>query len=75
MMIVLTLSYCVSEQFKIIDNWEMRSSAHKIMELHLRNSNLPADITIDNKKYKFSQTKSLMKVEVNGKTFYAQKSP
>jgi len=74
-MIILTLSYCVSEQFHIINNWEERASAHKVMLLHIRHENMPDTIMIDGKHYKYSQTKNEMAVEVNGKTFYMQKSP
>lgn len=73
--IILTLSYCVAEQFKIINNWEARVSAHKVMLLHLNNKNISDVITIDGKEYKFSQVKGRMKVESGGKYFYAQTSP
>lgn len=72
--IILTLSYCVAEQFKIINNWETRTSAHKVMLLHAKYKNIPDTITIDDRDYKFSQMGNQMKVEVNGQTFYAQTS-
>lgn len=64
LMIILTLTYCVSEQFKLLNNWEQRVNAHKVILLHLQNKNIPDPIIIRNQEYYFFHDQNKYQVKV-----------
>jgi len=72
MMIIFTLSLCVSEEFKLLNHWEQRVNAHKIMLLHLGNANLRDPIVIKNQKYYFQQQNNNYQVRVNDNVYQMQ---
>lgn len=59
------LSLCVSEQFKLINQWEQRVNAHKIILLHLENSHMPNKVTIKNRIYYYQKIGKTYQVRVN----------
>lgn len=59
------LSLCVSEQFKLINQWEQRVNAHKIILLHLENSYMPNKVTIKNRIYYYQKIGNTYQVRVN----------
>lgn len=71
LMILLTLSYCVNEQFKLINYWEERVNADKIILLHLKNKDnkvardFPNKLIIKGQSYHFEQNQNFYQVEVN----------
>lgn len=71
LMIILTLSYCVNEQFKLINYWEERVNADKIILLHIKNKdnritkNFPNELIIKGQSYHFKQKQNFYQVEVN----------
>ncbi|MFC6176992.1 hypothetical protein ACFQAV_09075 [Companilactobacillus huachuanensis] len=71
LMIILTLSYCVNEQFKLINYWEERVNADKIILLHIKNKdnkfarNFPNKLIIKGQSYYFTQNQNFYQVEVN----------
>jgi len=73
-MILLTMSYCVSEQFKLINNWEERVSAHKIILMHLKSPNLNNITEVNGKRYIYNELNNRAIVKVNGKIYYVQKT-
>ncbi|WP_057881253.1 hypothetical protein [Companilactobacillus kimchiensis] len=64
-LIILTLSICVSEQFKLLNEWEQRVNAHKIILLHLKSTELPNPIIVKGQKYYFYQKENKYQVRVN----------
>lgn len=72
--ILITLSLCVGQQFKILNHWEERVSAHKVMLMHLRTNKLNNENIIDGKEYIYENFENRINVKVNGKIFYAQKT-
>lgn len=64
-MVVLTLTYCINEQFKLLNNWEERVNAHKIMLLNLKNNNIPNPLIIKNQEYYFFRHENKFEVKVN----------
>ncbi|GEO47839.1 hypothetical protein LKI01_18380 [Companilactobacillus paralimentarius] len=63
--IIFMLSLCVSEQFKLINQWEQRVNAHKIILLHLENSHMPNKVTIKNRIYYYQKIGNTYQVRVN----------
>jgi len=72
LMIIFTLTLCVSEQFKLLNRWEQRVNAHKIMLLHLSNQNMRDPIIVKNQKYYFRQQENKYQVRVNGNVYQMQ---
>ncbi|APX72388.1 hypothetical protein M5C72_04415 [Companilactobacillus allii] len=72
--ILITLSMCVGQQFKILNYWEERVSAHKIMLIHSKTDNMDNEHIVDGKKYFYDNINGRMSVKVNGNIFYAQKA-
>lgn len=72
LLIIFMLTYCVSEQFKLLDGWEQRVNAHKIILLHLSNPNLPAVMIIKGQKYYFQQTKNNYQVSVRNNVYQVE---
>jgi len=64
-MIIFTLTYCVNEQFKLLNQWEQRVTAHKIILLHLKSKDVPDKVIVKNKKYYFSEDNNKYRVTVN----------
>ncbi|KRK94915.1 hypothetical protein [Companilactobacillus futsaii] len=64
-LIIFTLTYCVKEEFKVIDHWEERVNAHKIILLNLYSNNVPNPLIIKNKKYFFETINDGYQVTVN----------
>jgi hypothetical protein len=64
-LIIFTLTYCVKEEFKVIDHWEERVNAHKIVLLNLRSHNVPNPLIIKDKKYFFETNNNEYQVTVN----------
>jgi len=71
-MIIFTLSFCVSEEFKLLNHWEQRVNAHKIMLLHLSNTNLRDPIIIKNQKYYWRKQDNNYQVRVNDNVYQMQ---
>jgi len=75
LMIILTLSYCVNEQFSLLNHWEERVNADKIILLHLKvegdiaENNIPNPLTIKGQKYLFSKKKNSYQVTVNNHVY------
>jgi len=75
LMILLTLSYCVNEQFKLINYWEERVNADKIILLHIKNKdnsiakNFPNKLIIKGQSYYFTQSQNIYQVEVNNHVY------
>lgn len=65
LLIIFTLTYCVNEQFKVLNSWEQRVNAHKIILLHLQDTNMPQKVTVKGQDYYFSQTENKYQVRVN----------
>lgn len=65
LVIISTLTLCISEQFKILHNWEERVNAHKLISLHLQNENIPDQITVKGQKYFFAKNQNSYQVRVN----------
>jgi hypothetical protein len=55
LMIILTLTYCVNEQFKLLNRWEEQVNADKIVLLNLKNDNIPNPLIIEGQKYFFQE--------------------
>lgn len=68
-LIISTLTYCVNEQFKLLNQWEQRVNAHKIILMNLEKNNFPKVVTIKNKQYSFKENQSGYQVSV-GKDVY-----
>lgn len=69
LMIIFMLSICVSEQFKLINEWEQRVNAHKIILLHLKNKDIPNQVTIKNRIYNYQQIGNVYQVKVNNHVY------
>ncbi|GEO58431.1 hypothetical protein [Companilactobacillus bobalius] len=67
--IIFMLSLCVSEQFKLINQWEQRVNAHKIILLHLENSHMPNRVTIKNRIYYYQKIGNTYQVRVNNHVY------
>ncbi|WP_119326560.1 hypothetical protein [Companilactobacillus musae] len=72
LLVIFTLTLCVNEQFKLLNNWEQRVNAHKIVLLHLKNSQIPEKMTIKGQDYYFSQIKNKYQVRVNKNVYQIQ---
>lgn len=72
MMVILTLTFCVNEQFKLLAHWEERVNAHKLLLLHLQNSHIPDPIIIKDKKYYFHQQENKYQIQVNKNVYQMQ---
>lgn len=64
-LIIFTLTYCVKEKFKLINHWEERVNAHKIVLLNLQSKNVPNPLIIKDKKYFFETNNNEYRVTVN----------
>jgi hypothetical protein len=64
-LIIFTLTYCVKEEFKLINHWEERVNAHKIVLLNLQSKNVPNPLVIKDKKYFFESNNNEYRVTVN----------
>lgn len=73
LMIILTLTYCVNEQFKLLNRWEEQVNADKIVLLNLKNDNIPNPLIIKGQKYFFSRENNLFKVSVNNHVYQIEK--
>jgi hypothetical protein len=73
LMIILTLTYCVNEQFKLLNRWEEQVNADKIVLLNLKNNNIPNPLIIEGQKYFFSRENNLFKVSVNNHVYQIEK--
>ncbi|CAJ1196634.1 hypothetical protein CPR19092_LGOLGGFK_01872 [Companilactobacillus paralimentarius] len=69
LMIIFMLSLCVSEQFKLINQWEQRVNAHKIILLHLENSHMPDKVMIKNRIYYYQKIENTYQVKVNNHVY------
>lgn len=63
------LSLCVSEQFKLINQWEQRVNAHKIILLHLENPHMPKKVTVKNRIYYYQKIGNTYQVRVNNHVY------
>jgi len=73
LLIILTLSYCVNEQFKLLNHWEEQVNADKIVLLHLKNDKVPNPLIIRNQRYYFSKESDFYRVHVNGQDYQIKK--
>lgn len=73
LMIILTLSYCVNEQFKLLNHWEEQVSADKIVLMHLKSKEIPDLLIIKGKEYSFTNTSNFYQVEVNKNVYQIEK--
>jgi len=73
LMIILTLSYCVNEQFKLLNQWEEQVNADKIILMHLKSKEIPNLLTIKGKEYSFTNTSNSYQVEVNKNVYQIKK--
>ncbi len=64
-LIIFTLTYCVNEEFKVINHWEERVNAHKIVLLNLQSHIVPNPLIIKDKKYFFETNNNEYQVTVN----------
>lgn len=64
LMIILTLTICVSEQFKLLNQWEHRVTAHKVIWLHLKSQAVRDPVIVKNQKYYFQQKGATYQVKV-----------
>lgn len=64
LLIIFTLTICVSEQFKLLNQWEHRVTAHKIIWLHLKSPAVRDPVIVKNEKYYFQQKGDLYQVIV-----------
>ncbi|AUI70782.1 hypothetical protein COSHB9_13870 [Companilactobacillus alimentarius] len=71
--VIFTLTLCVTEQFKLIDKWEQRVNAHKIILLYLEGQDVSRKIVIKNRVYYFSQTQNKYQVMVNKNVYQIEK--
>jgi hypothetical protein len=73
LLVVFTLTYCVNEQFKLLQTWEEKVNADKIILLHLKNENVPDILVVKGKKYFFRQRDDLYQVKVNNSVYQIKK--
>ena len=73
LMIILTLSYCVNEQFKLLSHWEEQVNADKIILMHLKSKEIPNILIIKGKEYSFTNTSNSYQVEVNKNVYQIKK--
>lgn len=73
LLILLTLVYCVNEQFNLLNQWEEKVSSDKIILLHLKSDKIPNPLIIKDKKYYFSQESNTYQVKVNGHVYQIKK--
>jgi len=64
-MIIFTLTLCVSEQFKLLNNWEQRVNAHRLILQHLEYPDMKDQVIIKNQKYYFQRIENKYQVTVN----------
>ncbi|AYE37774.1 hypothetical protein D1B17_03645 [Companilactobacillus zhachilii] len=68
-LIIFTLNYCINEQFKLLNSWERKVNADKIVLLHLKNKDVPNNLVIKGQEYYFTQLDDYYHVKV-GKNDY-----
>lgn len=68
-MIIFLLTICINEQFKLLNGWEQRVNAHKIILLNLKYPQLKNPITIENKRYYFKKNEKSYQVQVNNDVY------
>ncbi|WP_338216622.1 hypothetical protein [Companilactobacillus muriivasis] len=73
LMIILTLSYCVNEQFKLLSQWEEQVNADKIILMHLKSKEIPNVLIIKGKEYSFTNTSNSYQVEANKNVYQIKK--
>jgi hypothetical protein len=73
LIIILTLTICISEQFKLINDWEMRVTAHQFILQHLRFQNFPKQVMVKNKIYYFQKDSNKYQVTVNQHVYQVNK--
>lgn len=73
LMIILTLTYCINEQFKLVNYWEERVNADKIILMNLKSDNIPNPLIIKNQKYYYKSQKNSFQVEVNKHVYEIKK--
>ena len=71
--VIFTLTLCVTEQFKLIDKWEQRVNAHKIILLYPEGQDVSRKIVIKNRVYYFSKTQNKYQVMVNKNVYQIEK--
>lgn len=64
-LVIFLLTICINEQFKLLNGWEQRVNAHKIILLNLKSPAIKNPITIENKKYYFKKIEGVYQVQVN----------
>lgn len=74
-LIIFTLTYCIKEEFELINHWEERVNAHKIILLNLQSKNVPNPLIIKDKKYFFKENNNKYQVMVNHNVYQIQPSP
>lgn len=68
-LVIFLLTICINEQFKLLNGWEQRVNAHKIILLNLKYPQLKNPITIENKRYYFEKNKENYQVRVNNDVY------
>lgn len=69
MLIITTLTYCINEQFKLLDNWEQRVTAHKVIWLNLKSDHIPNPLIVKDKKYYFKKYDNKYQVKVGSNVY------
>lgn len=73
LLVVGTLTYCITSQFRILNQWEQRVNAHKMILLHLQQKQIPQTITIKNQKYHFQENINNYQVSVGNDVYQMEK--
>ena len=73
LIIIFTLTYCVTEQLKLLNYWEERATADKVIWLHLKRNNIPDPLIVAGRKYYYHQQNNLYQVKVNNHVYSIKK--
>ena len=73
LIIILTLTICISEQFKLINDWEMKVTAHQFILQHLHDRKFPERVMVKNKVYYFQESANKYQVTVNQHVYQVDK--
>lgn len=68
-LIIFLLTICVNEQFKLLNDWEQRVNAHKVILLNLKDPQVKNPLVIENKRYYFQKNNETYQVRVNNDVY------
>ncbi|MFD1417877.1 hypothetical protein [Companilactobacillus keshanensis] len=69
LLVATTLTICLGEEYKQINLWEQRISAHKLMLINLNSKQTVSEQTVKNQKYFYDRNENSLKIQSNGEVF------